>query len=281
MRVADPLELPRLQDAQQLRLQRRAHRPDLIQEERAAVRLFEPSLPRRDRAGEGAPDVPEQLRFEQRLRDRAAVDRDEALRSPRAVVVNRARRELLAGPGLPRHEDRARGLRDGLEELEEIAHDAALAHQAIEPVALFELRAEVRILRPEPPLLYSGVNDVQQRVELKRLGDEVGRPLLDGFDRVLHRAVAGHDDRDDVRVAIQRRLNDGSTVHPRKPQIGDENVEREVREPGDRLFAVRRLHDLESRRHQPFGDRLPQRAFVVHKQQMFRCLSHLVARPVF
>ena len=35
----------------------------------------------------------------------------------------------------------------------------------------------------------------QQLVELERLGDEVGGAALDDFDRVLHRAEAGHDDR--------------------------------------------------------------------------------------
>ena len=44
VRVADPLELALLQHPQQLRLQRRAHRPDLVEEERALVRLLEPAL---------------------------------------------------------------------------------------------------------------------------------------------------------------------------------------------------------------------------------------------
>ena len=43
--LADALELALLQHAQQLGLQRRAHRADLVEEERAAVGLFEPALP--------------------------------------------------------------------------------------------------------------------------------------------------------------------------------------------------------------------------------------------
>ena len=46
VRVADALELALLQHAQQLRLQRRAHRPDFVEEQRALVRLLEPALPR-------------------------------------------------------------------------------------------------------------------------------------------------------------------------------------------------------------------------------------------
>ena len=67
LRVADALELALLQHAQQLHLQRRAHRPDFVEEERAAVRLLEPALPVADGAGERAAHVAEQLRLEQRL----------------------------------------------------------------------------------------------------------------------------------------------------------------------------------------------------------------------
>ena len=61
VRVADALELALLQHAQQLRLQRRAHRPDFVEEERALVRLLEPALPVGDRAGERAAHVAEEL----------------------------------------------------------------------------------------------------------------------------------------------------------------------------------------------------------------------------
>ena len=86
VRVADALELALLQHAQQLRLQRRAHRPDLVEEQRALVRLLEASLARADGAGERAAHVAEELRFEQRLGNRAAVERDEAVRTRRGLL---------------------------------------------------------------------------------------------------------------------------------------------------------------------------------------------------
>ena len=49
VRIADALELAFLEDAQKLRLERRAHRRDLVEEQRALVRLFEASLTRRRR----------------------------------------------------------------------------------------------------------------------------------------------------------------------------------------------------------------------------------------
>ena len=82
--------------------------PTSSRNKRALVRLLEPSLPRADRAGERAAHVTEQLGLEQRLGNRAAVERDEPLRAARAVVMNRARDDFLAGAGLAGHENRAR-----------------------------------------------------------------------------------------------------------------------------------------------------------------------------
>ena len=95
--------------------------PDFVEEQRALVRLLEPSLPVADGAGERAAHVAEELRLEQRFGNRAAVERDEPMRAARAVVVDRARDDLLAGAGLAGDENRAVGRGDGLEQLEQAA----------------------------------------------------------------------------------------------------------------------------------------------------------------
>src|SRR5215510_7554657 len=66
--AADRIELSFLQDAQELRLGRQRHVPDLVQEKRAAMGLSEQSLGALDRAGKGSPLMPKQLAFEQRFR---------------------------------------------------------------------------------------------------------------------------------------------------------------------------------------------------------------------
>ena len=120
-----------------------------------------------------------------------------------------------------------------------------------------------------------------KRVELERLGDEVGGPLLDRVDRVLDRAVAGDDDGDDLGVALERGFEDLTTVDTRQPQVGDEHVEREFRQPPQRRLAALGLFDDEPVVGQAFGDRLAQRALVVDDQQMFRGIRHLVGLAVF
>src|SRR6185437_10817556 len=281
VRVADALELALLQYAQQLRLQRGTHRRDLVEEECAFVRLLEASLPGADRAGEGAAHVTEELGFEQRFGNGAAVERDEAIRAPRTAVVNRARRQLFAGPGLARNQNRARRARDGLEQVKQVPHRVAASDETVDAVALFELGSQIGVLRAKAPLFERGVQHVQQRVELKRLGDEVGGALFDRVDGVLYRAEAGDDDRDDVRVALERGVQDGAAVDAGQAEVGDDDIEREVGEPREGLFAAGGLFDDEAVVGEAFADSFPKCRLVVDEEQMFRVFRHLLARRYF
>ena len=69
--AADAVDHALLDGAQQLGLQPHVHLGDFVEQQRAAVRLLELADAARDRAGEGALLVAEQLGFEQVLRDRA------------------------------------------------------------------------------------------------------------------------------------------------------------------------------------------------------------------
>ena len=82
-------------------------------------------------------------------------------------------------------------------------------------------------------------DDVHQLVEVKRLGDEVGRAPLDRLDRVPHRAVAGDDDADDRRVARPRRVDHLGAVDAagRRRSVISE-VERELLDQLERLLAA-------------------------------------------
>src|SRR6185369_14300707 len=97
---ADGAHFPRLGHAQQLHLQRKWHVADLIEEERALVRGDEESPLVGDRARERSLHVTEELALEQRLRDRAAVDRDEGLVRAHTRAVDRTREQFLARAAL-------------------------------------------------------------------------------------------------------------------------------------------------------------------------------------
>jgi hypothetical protein len=85
-----------LQHAQELRLERRAHVADLVEEKRPLFREREATTTICHRAGERTPDMAEQLRLEKIVRDRGAVHRDERLFPRIRMNVDRPRYALLA-----------------------------------------------------------------------------------------------------------------------------------------------------------------------------------------
>src|SRR5262249_56272579 len=72
-----------LERPEELGLERRRELADLVEKARSAGRRLEETAPRRDRAGEGAALVAEQLRLEERLGQGRAVDHDEGAGGPR------------------------------------------------------------------------------------------------------------------------------------------------------------------------------------------------------
>jgi hypothetical protein len=89
--------------AQQRRLHLGRELADLVEEQRAAVRLFEGAGPIRDGAREGPAQVPEERRLDELLGHGAAVEDDERSGLARAVTVDLLGEQLLARcPSRPR-----------------------------------------------------------------------------------------------------------------------------------------------------------------------------------
>src|SRR5439155_14089894 len=73
--------------------------------------------------------VVEELRLDQGVRYRAAVDSDQRLLASRTHVMDRPRDELLASAGLALDEDSQRGVGHLLDLLDDLLHLAIRAHQ--------------------------------------------------------------------------------------------------------------------------------------------------------
>src|SRR5262249_22245404 len=83
-------------------------------------------------AGEGAALVAKQLRFQQRLGDCRAIDRDERLVGGGPRIMDSAREELLARPRLADQQNsRAPRSRDARRQLERLAEQRALADDVL------------------------------------------------------------------------------------------------------------------------------------------------------
>jgi hypothetical protein len=111
-----------LDRAQQLRLQAHLHLGNLVKQQRAAVGLLELADAPCHCAGEGSFLVAEQFGFEQRFRDRGAIDADERLFGPGRPGVNIARQYFLAGAGFAGNQHRGVAAGDLLRELDDASH---------------------------------------------------------------------------------------------------------------------------------------------------------------
>ena len=107
--AADPIKLAFGQHPQQACLQRGGHVPDFIQEQGAAIRLFEATATQTVGAGERALLVAEKFGLEQLARNRRGVQRNEGLGRARRVLVQSACHQLLAGPRLAGDQHRDTG----------------------------------------------------------------------------------------------------------------------------------------------------------------------------
>ena len=112
-RAAEAAHGALLDHLQELGLQSLGHEPDLVEEDRAAVRGLEQAGLGLAGVGERALLEAEELRLEQGLGDGGAVDVDEGTARARPVPVHQLGQETLARAGLAQDEDRgqpARGL---------------------------------------------------------------------------------------------------------------------------------------------------------------------------
>src|SRR5262249_19279708 len=92
-------------DLQQLGLERSRQEADLVQEDGPPVGGLKQSGLRLSRVGKSAALPAEQLRLQQRLRNRGAVDVDEGPARAHALSVNRRRDQSLPGAGLSEKKD--------------------------------------------------------------------------------------------------------------------------------------------------------------------------------
>ena len=112
-----------------------------------------------------------------------------------------------------------------LDHLVERLHRRTLADHRAQSEALIELLPQVGVLVLQTLLLAGAVDDEQQLVELKGLGDEIGGAAFDDVDGVLDRRVAGDDNRQNPGVSFERGVDHLPSVEPRQSQVGNQDVE--------------------------------------------------------
>jgi len=129
--AADRDHHPFLKRSKDLRLHREIHVADLVEKQRAALRLAKGPRPVAEGAGKGASHMPEQLCFHELTRNGGAVDRNKRLSAAMAVFVNGAGHQLLAGSGLSGDEHRRLAVGQHADNLLDRPHCLARADQPV------------------------------------------------------------------------------------------------------------------------------------------------------
>ena len=245
-RPADPVDHALLECTQELRLQPDIHLRYLVEEERAPGRFLELADPSRDRARERALLVPEQLGFEEGLRDRRAVDGHERLVAPGGSGMDMARHDLLAGPAFSRDEHGRIRARDLLDELDHLLHGGIPVDEGarIGCDRLQDGGDQLRVGRQRDVFLGAGLDgrDRRGRVRARAAGHH-GRADPLRFERGHELAHRKRNlDHDEVRAAGAQNgetLGEAVRVADRDPAI-----HRDLR-GGDELTA-QSSHDEEA-----------------------------------
>jgi hypothetical protein len=87
---------PTLKKTQQFRLESQRHLSNLVEEQRSPVSRLDPSNATGHRPGKSSSRVAKEFRFEKRLRDGRAIDRDHGFAGPFRKPVQPGCNQLLA-----------------------------------------------------------------------------------------------------------------------------------------------------------------------------------------
>ena len=222
---ANRIDLALLQRAQELHLQFERQLADLVEEQRAAVRLQELARVLFRGSGEGALLVAEEDRLDQIGWQRAAIDGHERLAAAIGGALNGARDDFLADARLALDEHRYGRTRGALAQSDDARHLGASRHEVLEGQNALGPARGATNLAGERIGRKRVLDGELQTFRADGLHDEVGGAGAhrrdDGFDRAMRRL---HDDR---RLQL---LLAHFGEHAHAVEIGHDEIENEQRD---------------------------------------------------
>ena len=180
------LDFAVLNHAQKLRLHGEGCFANFIQEDSAAIRIFEKAGARFARACEGPAYVAKQLALKQRVHERGAVANREALPRNRAELVKSACDQFLAAPGGSRDQYIRVMTGNFFGELENIKHGWTSANDPLEMEIFEEFGFEVADFRALRENVREFVERSFEPRKIDRLAEVIVSAAFDGIDGGIH-----------------------------------------------------------------------------------------------
>ena len=264
--AADALEPAVLEHAQQLGLHPHRHVADLVEKQRPLAGQLEPPLLLAVGPGERPALVAEQLGLEQVLGQGRAVDGHQGPAPGHVAEVDRLGHQLLAGAGFAGHQHVARRRRYPRHAVEDVHHPGAPPQQVVIGVLPPQPAPQVGDLVDQPAVLQRLVDHDLQPDRVDRLEDHVIGAQLHRLDGGLYRRIAGHHDDRHGQLALADRPDQVQAVHPRQPQVGQDQRAAVLHQPFHRRRAVRGHLDLPVGCGQQLRELLADKLAVVHHE---------------
>jgi len=220
-------DLSVFQDPEEFSLERHGHLGDLIQKDRATIRLCQQPLACGSRAGEGTSNMAEQFALQQRFRDAGAIDSHEAAGAPGAVVVDGLGYQLLPRAALARDEDVEVASRCPLDKIEYLLHEQARPDEIVEAVPPLDLAPKRFVLATEPCIFQRAIEGEGQLLHLEWLGHVIKGPSFDSIDGRRDRGEGCDDDHHGLWLNLAGGLQDLHPVEVRHAQIRHHGIHRD------------------------------------------------------
>jgi len=174
---------------------------------------------------EGSPFMPEELTFQQILRQSATIHGDEGLVAPGAVEVDGAGNQFLAGARFSGDEHRSLGRGHFLNELVDALHGSALADNASELVAFLQFTGEITVSFDQLIVVDRFADGELQLLILEGFKDIVECSFAHGFDGFFHRSVGGHHDNGKIGMLEVDPFEQCHAVHARHSHVSDDRIQ--------------------------------------------------------
>ena len=181
--------------------------------------------------------MPKQCGFEQVGRHGAGIHRNKWFIAARRIQVNRLRDHFFASAALALQQHGRPAVRHLRDQVENLEHGLAFAHNIFEVVALLERALKLNVFFFRAPPAHGGAHIGKKFFVVPRLLHKIRRARLHGAHRIFHRAVRGNHNDGQARIV---RANFGKNVHPiaaGQRQIEQHQVKRMVRHLREAVFS--------------------------------------------
>ena len=193
-------------------MQAQGHFRDFVEQNGAAVGLFELAGLGRDGAGERALFMAKQGGFQHVVGDRRAVDRNERLFGTARLLVDITRQHFFTGAGLAGNQHSGITARHPRCQFQQLRAGRLKGNRAIAVGCGHHAQGMPG-------------DQFDQRLGFERLDQVIRRALTHGIHRPLHRAMGGHQQHRQLRLAHPQQAEQLVAVHAGHVDVADHQAE--------------------------------------------------------